>query len=444
MADNSLTTAASLLFEMRGPLQSLYPKDHVLLAEWSGVGNPDPAFGRVTPNSSGQIERDNRQIFSGSRVRVPVDLNMLQAGGFVSETGTINVPEAAQFNEAHINLTRVVQPSSITLDLDEDSMDNSAAQGLALLVKKAREALAEVLNTALNTGNNTSGLAAADASQGSAGGLVLTVKAGTNWDRLYPGRVVDVLTASSGADPGQGLRRLIASVSLGTQTTTGTVTFSTTQQASDGGSGNITLSNAVGVFIPGSYTTGGNNTIAGIEDAANISGTDTFESIARNTTPGWIPTDGRSGVTTIAPLSDAMLDAGLVLGQRKGRSQYDFGIGDPNAINVYKNSKLSLVRIQAETAQLPSGFNGVVWQGSGKDVPLVPERIHNVGSVKLLAREMATLYGRRQGPDFENSTGAMFMRFSRALPREFWLVDRLQWGWHQPNQIVRFDNLATS
>ena len=440
MADNTLTTAASLLFEMRGPLQSLYPKDHVLLAEWSGVGNPDPAFGRVTPASSGQIERDNRDIFSGSRVRVPVDLNMLQGGGFPSETGTINVPVPASFNEAHINLVRVVQPSSITLDLDEDSMDNSAAQGLALLVKKTREALAEIINAAFNSTSGVGGLGLADSTQATAGGLTLTMKAGTNWDRLYPGKIVDVLTSASGADPGQGLRRLIASTSPGTLTATGTITFSTTQQASDGGSGNISLSNAVGVFLPGSY----GNQPAGIEDAANISGSDTFESINRSTVSQWVPTDGRQGSTTVVPLSDAILDTGLVIGQRKGRSQYDFGIGDPNALNVYKNSKLGLVRIQPQTSTLPSGFSGVVWQGAGKDVPLVPERYHAVGSVKLLAREMATIYGRRRGPDFEDSTGAMFMRFSRALPREFWLVDRLQWGWHQPNQIVRFDNLATS
>lgn len=436
MADNTTTSFASLLYDMRGPMQALYPRDHVLLAEWSGVGSEDPSSGRVTPNSTGSIPTDNRDIFSGARVRVPLDLAQLQAGGWVGQTGTINVPIAAAFTEAHINLANIVQPTSITLDLEEDSMDNSAAQGLATLVRKTREAMAEIVNDTMNTTGAL--LATADSTQASAGGLVLTCLAGTDVDKLYPGKVVDVLTITTGADPGAGLRRKIASVA--NESTLPAITFSTTSQASDGGSGNITLSNLVGVYIAGSY----GNAMQGIEDAANISGTDTFESVARATYPAFKAVDGRNGVTSTAPLSDAMLDAGVELGKRNGAFKWDFGVGDPNAINVYKNGKLSLVRYTPDTVTLSSGFMGINYDSTGQPIALVPERKHGTGMVKLLRRDSATLYGRKRGPDFEDSTGSQFMRFSRALPKEMWLVDRLQWGWHNPGSVVRFDHLSVS
>lgn len=416
-------------------MQVLYPRDHFLLAEWSGVGSDDPSSGRVTPNSTGSIPTDNREIFSGKQVRVPLDLVMLQAGGWVSETGTINVPIPAPFTEAHITLADIVQPTSITLDLEEDSMDNSAAQGLATLVRKTREAMAEIVNDTMNTTGAL--LGSADSTQASAGGLALTMAAGTDLDKLYPGKIVDVLTATTGADPGQGKRRKINTI---TDVTLPICTFSTTQQASDGGSGNITLSNLVAVYIAGSY----GNAMAGIEDAANISGTDTFESVARATYPAFKAVDGRNGVTTTAPLSDSMLDAAVQLGARNGAFRWDFGVGDPNSINVYKNGKQSQVRYTPDTATLRSGFQGIEYAGTGQPIALVPERRHGSGMVKLLRRDAATLYGRRAGPDFEDSTGAQFQRFSRALPKEMWLVDRIQWGWHNPGSIVRLNNLSVS
>ena len=68
MADNTLTSAASLLFEMQGTMQELFPKDYVFLAELSGVqkGNPPSstfdsmvANGRITQEDSpGSFYRD--------------------------------------------------------------------------------------------------------------------------------------------------------------------------------------------------------------------------------------------------------------------------------------------------------------------------------------------------------------------------------------------------
>jgi hypothetical protein len=437
MADNSLTSAASLLYEMQGKMMELYPKDYVFLAELSGVdvfngGDPAAVEGRITPD----LQPDSfYRTYSGLRVRVPIQPTGLQGAQAISETGTVNVPIAVPFSEAHITLGRVVAPTSLTLDIDEDSMDNSAVQMAAQLAKGQRLALAEVVNDML-LGNGDAQLAVADSTQSSAGGLTLKVDATTDFDKLYPGRVVDVLATADGSDPGQGKRRLIASINE--TASPPTVTFSTTAQASDGGSGNITLSNAVGVYLPGSY----GNALQGVEQAAATSGT--FEGIDKAANVWWKGTDGRQGTTTTAPLSDLLIDTAVLLGQRAGVSKWDFGVGDPKTINVYKNGKTSLLRYDAPTTTLRSGFKGIIYDGLDQELPLVPERRHKVGGVKLIRRDRMTLYGRRKGPAYEDSTGSPWQRFARSLPRESWYVDRLNLGVHDCGAIVFLNNLSTS
>ena len=341
MADTTaLSDIDALLYEMRGPLQKLYPTDHVLMAEWHGVGQGDPSAGRVTPDSTGTIPDDNLDIFSGNDVRFPLDLHLLEAGGWVSETGTVNEPIAPEFTKATLSLAKVIQPISITLEADEDSLSNSAITAMARLVAKAREALANQVNDAMN-GNGKALLASADSTQGSAGGLVMTCVAVP--DSLYVGKVVDVLTITSGADPGQGKRRKITAIDRAASPPT--VTFSTTQQASDGGSGNITLANTAGIFVAGSY----GNIMQGLSQAAVASGANTFQTVNRATYPGYYAADGRGGDTTVKPLSQAMMDAGVIIAERQGGFDWDFGIGDPSAINVYKASFYAMMRYNPET-----------------------------------------------------------------------------------------------
>jgi hypothetical protein len=422
---------------MQGKMTELYPKDYVLLAELSGVdafngGDPAAAEGRITPDlQPASFYRD----YTGLRVRVPIQPYGLQGAQAISETGTVNVPIAVPFSEAHINLARVVAPTSLTLDIDEDSMDNAAVQMAAQLAKGQRLALAEIVNDMLNT-NGDAQLGFADSTQASAGGLTLKVDASTDFDKLYPGRVVDVLATADGSDPGQGKRRLIASIAE--TASPPTITFSTTQQASDGGSGNITLSNAVGVYLPGSY----GNAMQGIEQAAATTGT--FEGLDKSANTWWKGSDGRQGDTSTKPLSDAMIDSAVLIGQRAGVSKWDFGLGDPKSINVYKQGKSSLLRYDAPTATLRSGFKGIIYDGLDQEIPFVPERKHKVGGVKLVRRDRMTLYGRRKGPAYEDSTGSPWMRFSRALPRESWYVDRLQLGIHDCGSVVSLNNLSTS
>lgn len=432
MADNTLATAASILFEMQGKMQELYPKDYVLLAELSGVGGDSDVEGRVTPDLQPASFYRN---YTGLRVRVPIQPFGLQGAQAISETGTVNVPIPLEFDEAHITLARVIAPTSLTLDIDEDSMDNAAVTMVAQVAKGQRLALAEIVNDMLNT-NGDALLADADSTQASAPGLVLTVEAGTDFDKLYPGKVVDVLNDADGTDPGQGKRRKIASINEGASPPT--VTFSTTSQASDGGSGNITLTNAVAIYMAGSY----GNAMQGMEQGAAVTGT--FESIDKAANSWWKGTDGRAGVTTTSPLSDVMIDSGVLYGQRAGIARWDFGYGDPRAINVYKNGKSALLRYAAPTATLRSGFKGIIYDGLDQELPFVGERKALTGGVKLVRRDQMTLYGRRRGPSYEDSTGAIWMRFARSLPRESWFVDRLQLGFHNCGSIVFFNSLSTS
>jgi len=428
MAADTLSSAASILYEMRADLEAIYPRDIVLLAEWSGynsiTGETGDGKSRLTP-------LNNRDAFSGSQVRIPVDFAQLQGGGWVAETGTINQPIADIITQATITLKRVVVPASITLDLEEDSMSNSAVAYLGRKMDKAKDALAMLVDEAMNG----SGDALLGTVTDSATSLTVTLAAGADFDKLLPGTVVDVRTRSNGNDPGQGLRRRIASIAESANT----VTFDTAQQAADGGTGSIVHAATEGLYVAGSY---GNYLAGGLVAATAQSGN--FQGVNRTTYPAFRSTDGRSGVTTTTPISDPMLDTGVISSQRAGTFKFDFGYGDPAAINAYKNSKLSLVNYNTPTGVLKSGFKGIEYNGAGQPIPLVPSRKAPVGSLYLLDKSAATLYGRRKGPDFDDKTGSVFMRFARSLPTEFWLVDRLEWGWHNPAGVTYFANLALS
>jgi hypothetical protein len=142
----------------------------------------------------------------------------------------------------------------------------------------------------------------------------------------------------------------------------GVVTFSTTQQASDGGSGNIVHASTEGIYIPGSY----GNAPAGLEDIAAVTGT--FENIDKAATPQWQGTDGRAGDTTSA-LSDQILDAAVNEGRRAGLGKWDFGIGDPRVIDLYKQGKYAQVRYDPQETTLKSGLQGDRLRRRGRTDP---------------------------------------------------------------------------
>lgn len=438
MADNTRASWDAFLFELRGTVWELFPQEAVFMAELSGVGDGGP-------NKVRRIDRvsaANRDIFSGRHVRHTVILAGLPGGGFVSETGTWNVPHQLPSDEVIIKLVRALVPFSVTVDVERDSMDNSNASAVAQLVEQAYKALAKMENIGM-LGDGTGLVANVTSATGSPG---LTVPVGTNanFDILLPGTVWDVLTRSSGANPGNGLRRKIASV----DEAAGTVTFDTAQQASDGNSGSITFSANEGIYLPGSWSNGSGDQapgalcVQGLEQAAAATGT--FESIDKATVTQWQGIDGRAGDTTVVALSDQLLDAAVRRGRRSGLGAWDFGLADPAVVDLYKQGKLSQVRYAPQESVLKSGFRGIVYDGADRPFPLIKEPAMKKQAARLIDKASFTLYGDRPGPDFLEDDGGMFRRFARSLPKEAELLDRFQMGVTRCNTIVKLDNLATA
>jgi hypothetical protein len=434
MADNTRATWAPFLFELKGKVWEVFPTEAPFLAEMSGVGDSDKV-GRFTRDMDG-----NRGIFSGSQVRHTIITSQLAGGGFVQEASTWNVPHALNSQQVTINLVRTLVPFSVTVDVERDSFDNSNATAVAQLVKEARIALARVENNAF-LGDGT-GLQV-DITDG-ATSLTTTCGVTANFDVLLPGTVWDIVTRSTGADPGQGLRRKIASVVESTRV----ITWDTAAQASDGGSGNIVHTSADGIYVPGSWSNGagvqapGALVAQGLEQAAAVTGT--FEGLAKASNPTWQGTDGRGGDSTSLALSMQMLDGAVRRGRRAAIGAWDFAIGDPAAIDLYKQGLYAQARYDLADMTLKSGFSGVIYDGADKPFPLIKDPVAKKGGLKFIDKDSFQLYGDQAGPSFIEDDGSMFRRFSRNLSKEAELLDRVQLGVTKCNTIVFLNNLASA
>jgi hypothetical protein len=434
VADNTRSSWANFLFELQGKVFEVFPTEAPFLAELSGVGDSQ-SVGRYTRDMDG-----NRSVFSGSQVRHSIITAQLPAGGFVNETQTWNVAQSLGSQKAVITLVDALIPFTVSVDVERDSFDNANATAVATLVREARVALARMENLAF-LGDGTGKVS--DITGGTTGTLVIQVSAtgAGPLDVLLPGTVWDILTKSNGANPGNGLRRLIASVS--DSATTQTVTFDTASQASDGNSGNITFSTNEGIYIPGSYSaTPGALCAQGLEQAAATSGT--FEGIAKASVPQWQGTDGRAGDTSSLPLSSAMMDGAVRRGRRAAIGTWDFGIGDPAAIDLYKQGLQAQVRYDPGTIELHSGYKGIAYDGADKPFPLIKEPAHKKQGLKLIDKGSFQLYGDKMGPSFLEDDGSMFRRLNRTLIKEADLLDRVQLGVTKCNTIVFLNNLAVA
>lgn len=408
-ADTQTSDWADLAYEMRGPLQELFPREYVLSAEL-GVD-------------------DNEENFSGSQVRVPIILNTLQGAGGVAEGGTVNSPQKERTAQAHIDIAELVQPISLTKRLLQRSMNNYAVQAVAEKIKLARQGLARTENEMLNGAGN--GLLCNIASNSGSPGLTIPVSS-PNWRQLYPGRIVDLLTRSNGADPGNGNARIITSVDKSANTIT-----VDTNAVNGGDSGNVTFANTGGVYIYGSY----GNAIQSIQQVAATSGT--FESIIKDNVPEWRGTDGRNGDTTSLPLSQSMLDAAFVelgfaaSGAQPTTGEY-FAVADPKVINKYAQQFYAMYRVPAGTRKLETGFDGVDYRGYA----LIPEFDHKLGALHFVHKPSLQIYAFPGVPDFDNDTGSMWQRFSRILAAEAWLYDARQMGAKRCDTMLFLYNLA--
>jgi hypothetical protein len=426
----------NFLYDIQGQLQRLFARDNVLLAEASGVVQASPSdpvvdydanYGRYTRAMDG-----NREHFEGEQVRVPVLTAPLQGAGAITESSTWNVPIPIENQKAQAKLAQVLVPFALSLALERDSKSGSlsAMSAVQMYTQEAYGALAFAEDLMLNR-NGDAQLAtntAADAT-----GLTMTV-AGADFDVLVPGTVVDVLTAATGADPGQGKRRRIASVN----TATSVVTFDTTQQASDGGSGNIVLGAAAsgtwGIYIAGSY----GNAMQGFGQAVTVGGTP-FEGIDVASVPRWT---AYSLDASAAGLSDSLLMQAAYKARGNGAGYHDFGIGHPGVVDKYIASKTPTVYYQPQEATLRSGFSGIVYQGADRPYPLVKSINSPRKKLRLIRKDAFRLYGDSVGPAFIDDDGGIFRFFNRQTIKEADLLDRVQLMITRPNSLVEIKNLA--
>jgi hypothetical protein len=426
----------------------VFPSEAPFLAEMSGYSK---AMARVDEGSGvRRITREmdgNRETFSGKYVKHVIITAGLPGGGNVQETSVWNQPHALPTAEVHINLVRTLVPFSVTVDVERDSMDASMASAVEQLIDQARSATARLENNQMLGDGTGLQVAITDSATSLTTTVPVSPAAGAaNFDVLLPGTVWDVLTRSTGADPGQGLRRKISSVNE----TTGVITWLTTQQASDGGSGGIVHTANEGIYIPGSWSNGAAGTATapgamvaqGLAQVAATTGT--FETVDKAAAGNqwWWGTDGRGGDTSALPLSVQMLDGAVRRGRRSGLGSWDFAIGDPAVIDLFKQSLYASVRYDAQVSTLKSGFGGVVYDGSDSPFPLVKDPTAPKGTLRLIDKASFQIYGDAPGPQFLQDDGSTFRRFTRTLAKEADFLDRWQLGVGKCNTLVTLSNLS--
>lgn len=412
MADELSTTLTNLMGELMVRLQRNFPTRAPLLSELEGVRKGD---GEKVYQNRGRITADSnrgRAIFSGKWARVPIKLNPKQGTGTVAEAGTVNVPHVINTTEAHIAMSRVVHPFSISVDAEFATRDNFAdvANAVKMEMQEAEDVMPRVENEMLQ-GNGDALLAAITAGVTSA---TVTVGALANLYQLYPGRIVDVLTRSNGTPVTNGAGRTIVSVTA----TTVTLDLS------------ITVTTAEGIYIEGSYGTA----IQGLGQV--IATTGVLEGIDKALVPGWQGVDGRAGDTSLTDLTQGILDgAEYAVGANGGGP--DFYIGDPKVLDRYTQTLTTQSIWAGDKGTLATGWTGVTY----RDKVLVGDRDAKPGRIIGVDMGAYQLYSYKNGPDWLNDTGSMFMRFSRKLTKEAWLADFVQLGVLRTNTTVAIDNL---
>lgn len=429
----TLQDYSEFLNDLMTRYQTLFGFWNVLYAELTGatqspdgVVTYDPSQERITPLSNA-----GREVFiGGQQIRIPIQVNEVPGAAGVGRAGTWPVTAPFDTAKAVVKLCELVAPIGLDIATERDSRNGkySAMEYLEALTASAYRGLARIENDMLH--GNGSGLLAQNSGSDSTG-LVVTVGTSANFDQLTPGRVCDVRILSSGADPGNGLRRKIASVSR----SAGTVTFNAAIVASDGGTGNITLTgNTVGIFIDSTYDTGSSNgkAMQGLAQCLTSPGTP-FEGIDPANVPNWGAVQTAGGNAT---LSDSMFEDNVYQLAGQGIDAPDFAIAHPKVVDPYKDSKTQYLMIRPETRVVPSGFSGVVIQVANKDFPLLKDLSAPHGTCRVVGSKASfRLYGDSVGPNWIQDDGHMFRFFQRASYKEATILDRVQLAVRAPNQL---------
>ena len=442
----TLQDYSAFLNDMMARYQTLFGFWNVLYAEMSGatespdgVVTYDPSMERVTP-----LSKAGRDAFSGQQVRIPIQAAEVPGAAGVGRAGTWPVTAPFDTAKATLKLCELVAPIGVDIATERDSrnLQYSALEYVEALTQSAYRGLARIENDMLH-GNGDGKLATI--TNTSAGALTFNVLAAdgsspVNFDQLTPGRVVNVLTISTGADPGQGLRRKIASVSRANST----VTFATGQVASDGGSGNIvSTANTTGIYIDSSWDGGATpgalgKSIQGLGQCATVGGTP-FEGIDVANTPAWGAVLTAGGGAT---LSDSMFEDNVYQLAGQGIDAPDFAIAHPKVVDPYKDTKTQFLMIHPETRVVPSGFSGIVIQVANKDFPLLKDLSAPHGQCRVVHKSMGRLYGDSVGPAFIQDDGGMWRFFTRQSYMEAVSLDRVPFGVRAPNHLGIIQNVA--
>lgn len=424
MADETTTLWANLLREMRGPL--------VEAMRWK------------TPLLS-EIKRDkNPKMWHGKQITIPVILAPQQGTQMVTETGTVGLAQTIDDVQANITTAIIEHTVSFSTQLirqSRNTQDTSWASVLPTKMRMAEDAISRVMNEQL-CGDGTGLIANITAAATS---LTHTVGTSANFYQLYANRVVDVRTRASGADAGQGLARKIAS----TAPASGTVTFSTTQTVTGGGSGSIVVTGSAteSIYIQntgpgtGTWATPATGTgsvgqaMGGVRAAAATSGT--FQGINKATYVQWRGTDGRRGVTTVVDPTLSVFDAAEREAVIYAGVGPDFYLCDPAVVDKFTQGLTVQAQWNGAAGRLESGWEGVKYRNK----VLMPEFDMAPQTAIGVNKDDVALYTLDDGPDWDDATGDIMQRFSRALPVEAWLVWMVQCGFTRCNTTVSVGNL---
>lgn len=397
MAAETITSLSNFLEDFIAPLQEGFSKRTVLHDE---------------------LKRNKkRQNFSGLQVRVPLLLVLKQGTGGIAETGTLNPARQLDDKAAFIKMARVTHPIELSEDLmmAVDQRDFVyAGDALKLHMDQAEIAMSRTENEMLN-GTGDALLAAVTVGGATA---VVTVGTSANFYQLYPGRILDVLVRATGATV--SLARTIVS----NDPVAGTVTLDAA----------VTTTTAHGLYIEGTY----GNAVQGLRQPFATSGI--FQGVDLATVPQFRGTEGRATGAPAADLSMAIMNGAYRRVMEASGKTPDFWIGDPAALDKFGESLIAQFRWQPKLIRLETGWEGIDYKGT----PLIPDLDAPAGEVLGVNKSAITLYGYKNGPDWDERTGSKFQRFSRSLPSEAWLVDWLQLGIHQPNANVRIASLNRS
>ena len=374
-----------------------------------------------------EVRRDsNARRWTGKQVTIPIFLAPQQGAGGISQTGTLNVPQIVDTEQAAITSGIVaIAVSFSTQVLNQAKGDENVwAEVMPTKMQRAEDAFGRIINEMM-TGSGDALLSAASVATTASGGSTQTVNVGTaaNFYQLYVGRIVSILNRSTGAAVAgsTGPVRI-----MDVNPATGIVTV----QYPDGSATSFAVGTTDGIYIQGSF----GQAIQGLMQAVATTGI--FEGINKANVPAWRGTDASPGSATDPTL--AVFDSAERKVYAASGRQPDFYLADPAVVDKYTQGLTVQARWAGEAGTLESGWTGVRYRNK----LIVPDFDLPAKTAVGIQKSDAAIYTLDDGPDWDDHTGSVLQRFAtRSLPVEAWLVWMLQFGFESCNGFVKIGNL---